>query len=104
MGISDRDPTRFGLLFKRSISRERIGVGSRVADFTTVSAGHHKVIGSASMAVKMWIWSRVAFLKIAGGRYIRGWRKGVVAQVASAFRQFVAPRYRPELHYMSGRG
>lgn len=104
MGISDRDPTRFGLLFKRSISRERIGVGSGVADFTTVSAGHHKVIGSASMAAKMWIWSRVAFLKIGGaGTSVVG-GKGVVAQVASAFRQFVAPRYRPELHYMRGPG
>lgn len=25
-------------------------------------------------------------------------------QLASAFREFVAPRYRPELHYMRGPG
>jgi hypothetical protein len=27
-----------------------------------------------------------------------------IAQLASAFRDFVAPRYRPELHYMRGPG
>jgi hypothetical protein len=27
-----------------------------------------------------------------------------IAQLASAFREFVAPRYRPELHYMRGPG
>ena len=27
-----------------------------------------------------------------------------VTQLASAFREFVAPRYRPELHYMRGPG
>lgn len=27
-----------------------------------------------------------------------------VAHLASAFREFVAPRYRPELHYMRGPG
>jgi hypothetical protein len=28
----------------------------------------------------------------------------LVTQLASAFREFVAPRYRPELHYMRGPG
>jgi hypothetical protein len=27
-----------------------------------------------------------------------------ITQLASAFREFVAPRYRPELHYMRGPG
>ena len=27
-----------------------------------------------------------------------------IAQLVSAFRDFVAPRYRPELHYMRGPG
>ena len=27
-----------------------------------------------------------------------------IAQLMSAFREFVAPRYRPELHYMRGPG
>ena len=28
----------------------------------------------------------------------------LITQPASAFREFVAPRYRPELHYMRGPG
>ncbi|GLR44850.1 hypothetical protein GCM10007880_53670 [Mesorhizobium amorphae] len=42
MGISGCDPIRFGLLFKRSTTRDRIGVG--VADCATMPAGRHKVI------------------------------------------------------------
>jgi hypothetical protein len=70
-----------------------------------MSAGRHKVIRSASMAAKLWIWSRIAFLKdaeAAGTSVVGG--KGVVAQLALAFREFVVPRYRPELHYMRGPG
>ncbi|BCG94109.1 hypothetical protein MesoLj131a_29730 [Mesorhizobium sp. 131-2-1] len=33
------------------------------------------------------------------------WALGVtLIRLASAFREFVAPRYRPELHYMRGPG
>jgi hypothetical protein len=87
-------------LFKRFIGEDRSGVG--VADFAAMSAWRHKVIGSASMAAKLWIWSRIAFLKEAAGISVVG-GKGV-AQLALAFREFVAPRYRPELHYMRGPG
>ncbi|WP_287343488.1 hypothetical protein [Mesorhizobium sp.] len=31
-------------------------------------------------------------------------RSTLITQLASAFREFVAPRYRPELHYMRGPG
>ena len=57
------------------------------------------------MATKLWIWSCIAFLKDAeeaGTSMVGG--KGVVAQLALAFREFVSPRYRPELHYMRGPG
>jgi hypothetical protein len=143
MGISDCDPIRFGLLFKRSITRDRIGVGVSVTDFATMSAGRHKVIRSTSMAARLWIWSRIAFLKdaaaagtsVVGGKGVvaqtkigneqppaaasRGYRNrlrvrpgkdcvmerwALITQLASAFREFVAPRYRPELYYMRGPG
>lgn len=57
------------------------------------------------MAARLWIWSRIAFLKdaAAAGTSVDG-GKGVVALLASAIREFVAPRYRPELHYMRGPG
>ena len=143
MGISDCDPIRFGLLFKRSITRDRIGVGVSVTDFATMSAGRHKVIGSASMVARLWMWSRRAFLKDAaasgtsavGGKGVvaqtrigneqspaaescgyrnrlrvrpgRDWvmeRWALITRLASAFREFVVPRYRPELYYMRGPG
>ncbi|MFD1983201.1 hypothetical protein ACFSOZ_11020 [Mesorhizobium newzealandense] len=31
-------------------------------------------------------------------------RWALITRLASAFREFVAPRYRPELHYMRGPG
>ena len=142
MGISGCDPIRFRLLFERFITRNRIGGGGD-ADFAIMSAGRHKVIGSTSMAARLWMWSRRAFLKdvvAAGTSDVSG--KGVAAQatkiekqtravtscgytdwlrvcrardsvikpwalttqVTSAFREFVAPRYRPELYYMRGPG
>ncbi|MFC3322893.1 hypothetical protein [Mesorhizobium cantuariense] len=33
---------------------------------------------------------------------MEGW--ALITRLASAFREFVAPRYRPELHYMRGPG
>jgi hypothetical protein len=57
------------------------------------------------MTAKLWIWSCIAFprdAEVAGISVLGG--KGVVAQLALAFREFVAPRYRPELHYMRGPG
>ncbi|RWD78291.1 MAG: hypothetical protein EOS48_24780 [Mesorhizobium sp.] len=106
MGISDCDPIRFGLLFKRSISRDRIGVD--VADSAIMSDGRHKVIGSASMAARLWI----AQTKIGNEQppaaascrdcVMKRW--ALITRLASAFREFVAPRYRPELHYMRGPG
>lgn len=99
MGISGCYPIRLGLLFKRSITRDRIGVG--VADFAIMSAGRHKVIGSASMDARLWMWSRIAFLK--GKDWVmEHW--ALITRLASAFREFVAPRYRPELYYMRGPG
>jgi hypothetical protein len=106
MGISDCDPIRFGLLFKRSISRDRIGVD--IADSAIMSDGRHKVIGSASMAARLWI----AQTKIgnepppaaASCRDCVMERWALITRLASAFREFVAPRYRPELHYMRGPG
>lgn len=99
MGISDCGPIRLGVLFKRSITRDRIGVG--VADFAIMSAGRHKVIGSASMDARLWMWSRIAFLK---GKVWVMEHWALITRLASAFREFVAPRYRPELYYMRGPG
>ncbi|RRH93984.1 hypothetical protein EH240_28110 [Mesorhizobium tamadayense] len=99
MGISDCDPIRFDLLFKRPITRKRNDVG--VADFATMSACRHKVIGSASMAARLWMWSHIAFLK--GKNWVME-RWALITRLASSFREFVAPRYRPELYYMRGPG
>jgi hypothetical protein len=106
MGISDGHPKRFGLLFKRSITR--IGVGFSGADFTIMSAGYRKVIGSASMAARLWIaQTKIADEQPPAAASCRDWVMGrwaLIIRLASAFREFVAPRYRPELHYMRGPG
>ena len=89
MGISDGDPIRFGLLFKRSITRDRIGFS--VADVAVMWIAQTK-IGSeqapAAASCRDWVMGRWA----------------LITRLASAFREFVAPRYRPELHYMRGPG
>ena len=91
MGISDCDPIRFGLLFKRSITRDRIGVGFNVADFAI-----------------MWIGqTNFGYEQPPAAASYRDWAMGrwaLITRLASAFREFVAPRYRPELHYMRGPG
>lgn len=106
MGISDCDPIRFGLLFERSTTRDRIDVG--VADFATMSAGRHKVIGSASMAARLWIaQTKTGNEQPPAAAYCRDWvteHWALITRLASAIREFVAPRYRPELHYMRGPG
>ncbi|RJT37539.1 hypothetical protein D3227_18100 [Mesorhizobium waimense] len=93
-------------MFKRSISRDRIGVD--VAHFAIMSDGRHKVMGSASMTARLWI----AQTKIGNEQppatascrdCVTEWL-ALITQLASAFREFVAPRYRPELHYMRGPG
>jgi hypothetical protein len=87
MGISDREPIRFGLLFKRIIKRHRIGVG--LADFAIMWIAQTKFGNEQSLAsCREWAMA--------------GW--ALITRLASAFREFVAPRYRPELHYMRGPG
>lgn len=49
------------------------------------------------MDARLWMWSRIAFLK--GKDWVmEHW--ALITRLASAFREFVAPRYRPELYYI----
>lgn len=90
MGISDGDPIRFSLLFKRSITRDLIGVGFNVTDFAVMWIAQPKFGNERRPAASYrdWVMARLA----------------LITRLASAFREFVAPRYRPELHYMRGPG
>ncbi|TIS53293.1 MAG: hypothetical protein E5W91_31630 [Mesorhizobium sp.] len=53
------------------------------------------------MAARLWMWSRIEFLK--GKNWVME-RWALITRLPSAFREFVAPRYRPELYYMRGPG
>ena len=91
MGISDCDPIRFSLLFKRSITRDLIGVGFNVTDFAVMWIAQPKFENEqppAAASYLDWVMARLA----------------LITRLTSAFREFVAPRYRPELHYMRGPG
>jgi len=46
VAVFDCGSKQFGLLLKRSTSRDLIGGGFSVADFAIMSAGHHKIIGN----------------------------------------------------------
>jgi len=46
VAVFDCGSKQFGLLLKRFTSRDLIGGGFSVADFTIMSAGHHKIIGN----------------------------------------------------------
>jgi len=91
MGISDCEPIRFGLLFKRSITRDPIGIGFSVADFAIMWIAQTKIENEQPPATAPW-------------RDFVMERWALITQLASAFHEFVAPRYRPELHYMRGPG
>jgi hypothetical protein len=140
MGLSDCEPIRFGFLFERLNSRDRIDVAD--ADYTFMFARRHKVVASAMRAARQWRRSRrvsqrvpATGTSVVGGkgaamqrtkirnkethaaascgyrwlrvrlgrdRLMEPW--ALITQLASALREFVAPRYRPELYYMRGPG
>ncbi|PZV40219.1 hypothetical protein B5V02_01290 [Mesorhizobium kowhaii] len=77
-------------MFKRSITRDRIGVGFNVEDFAIMWIAQTKFGNEqprVAASCRDWAMEQWA----------------LITRLASAFREFI-PRYRPELHYMRGPG
>jgi hypothetical protein len=111
-------------LFERFVSRHQVGLADAgIADADLADAGiggmsrrRNEVIETASMVPVQPTrtgnkqtrttassgysdWVRV---RLGRDCVMEPW--ALITQLASAFRDFVAPRYRPELHYMRGPG
>ena len=71
-------------------------VGEMGAAMQTAKIGNKETRAAASYAYR-WLW-----LRPGRDRLMEPW--ALITQLASALREFVAPRYRPELYYMRGPG
>ena len=94
MGHAECDRAKLGLLLQRSTSTDRVGVAA--TDGAVMSARQHEIVDGPLGADGSWQVSRLS-LKVRDA-----W--ACMARSASAIREFAAPRYRPELHYMRGPG
>jgi hypothetical protein len=111
---ADRVQIEFGVLFERFVSQHQVGLAD--AGIAGMSLRRNEVIETASMVpvqptrtgnkqARTTASSGYSdWVRVCLGRdcVMEPW--ALIAQLASAFRDFVAPRYRPELHYMRGPG
>ena len=77
--------------------RHQVIEGAPVVPAQPTKTGNKRTRTTASSGYRDWV-------KVCLGRdcVMEPW--ALITQLASAFRDFVAPRYRPELHYMRGPG
>ena len=111
---SDRVQIEFGVLFERFVNRHQGGRAN--AGIAGMSLRRNEVIETASMVPVQPIRTGNKQTRTTASSGYSDWVRvclgrdcvmepwALITQLASAFRDFVAPRYRPELHYMRGPG